>query len=67
MSLPKAASEATPLNTKSAAPNAYIINPISGKERLTPAEAMDAISRLSSILVCDDKYRKELETREAPK
>jgi hypothetical protein len=40
---------------------AYIRNPVADRPMLTPFEALDAISRLSSVLVVDLKYRETVD------
>jgi|WetSurMetagenome_2_1015567.scaffolds.fasta_scaffold653073_1 hypothetical protein len=45
---------------------AYLRNPIAGKDMLTPAEAVDAIALLATMLKCDDVYRAQLEARKVP-
>ncbi len=45
---------------------AYLKNPIAGREFLTPYEAVDAISVLSATLVADERYREILYNRKAP-
>jgi len=46
--------------------DAYIRNPITGREMLTPMEALNAISVLSATLISDERYRGILASREVP-
>jgi hypothetical protein len=57
--LPKGASRTAPVSVKAeakpaAAQDAIISNPIDGKTKLTRAEALDAITKLSAVLYVDE-------------
>jgi hypothetical protein len=59
MKVPDSA-DATPDEVKSETPKSgerYIMNPYHGVEMLTPHEAMDMISSLSTMLVIDERHR----------
>jgi hypothetical protein len=45
---------------------AYIRNPIADWPMLTPLQALDAITQLSTVLKCDEIYRAQLEQRKVP-
>ena len=65
MKVPKSAAYTTPPDIKQGGPQAYIINPIKDRAMLTPGEALDAISKLSTMLLVDERYRSALEARRA--
>jgi hypothetical protein len=61
--LPGSASDASPngIGGTAEGQGAYIRNPVADRAVLTPFEALDAISRLSAILVVDLKYRETVD------
>ncbi len=61
--LPPSSADAVPGKPAAEPEEAYIVNPIAGSERLTPVEALDAISILSATLLADERYRAALESR----
>jgi hypothetical protein len=66
LNLPPSAADARPGKAQPETSGAYLRNPIAGLAMLTPYEAVDAISLLSSMLVADERYRTQLDARTAP-
>ena len=66
MNLPPSAADARPGRLIVDSGDAYLRNPIAGREMLTPYEAVDAISLLAATLVADERYRGVLYNRKAP-
>jgi hypothetical protein len=64
--LPPSAADARPGRSAEVSAEAYIVNPIFGRERLTPLDALRAIGILSATLESDEHYRGVLYNRKAP-
>jgi len=65
MKVPSSAADAKPGDSKDGS-GLQFVNPVHGKAMLTPSEALDAISRLSAMLLMDERYRSALEARKVP-
>jgi hypothetical protein len=63
VTLPLSASDEQPIASSA---EAYLKNPIAGREYLSPLEVVDAISLLSAMLVGDERYRLEMQGRARP-